>query len=134
MKLFVYGSLREGKGLNYLLKDSTFLGQYKTQGEFYMFGLKSGAFPYVTDEQLDESCQPTKIIGEVYEVPDALIEELDDIENHPDHYTRSEVVLEDFDHEVEMYLLLNPITKASIRKHFNHRFIPINNGDFCRIF
>lgn len=131
VSLFVYGSLRPGQPNNYRLAiNSTHKGTFKTQDKYYMIGLKSGAYPYVTDEDLDSFQDPTQITGDLYEVDSGTITWLDMLEAH---YERKTVIL-DNGLEAQMYILLDPTIKAEIRKHFNRgwtrRFKAVPSGDW----
>jgi gamma-glutamylaminecyclotransferase len=70
-KVFVYGTLKKGYGNHRLLKDSTFLGNALT---FEKFTLYDGGFPYLG------RYGASQIIGEVYEVDDDTLSDLDRLE------------------------------------------------------
>lgn len=73
MKLFVYGSLKKGFALDFLLDNSEFLCSAKMKGfSLYSFG----AYPGVkfTDSQ-------QALFGELYEVSPLTISKLDEVEN-----------------------------------------------------
>lgn len=61
MKLFVYGTLKKGRGLNSLLDSSKFLGNCYTEGKMYISTLY--CVPYLTREK-------GRVYGELYEVSD----------------------------------------------------------------
>ena len=62
MKLFVYGSLKQGYALDYVLKKSKKIGNYITKAKGFM--MTGFWFPYVTRKENSEY----KIKGELYEV------------------------------------------------------------------
>jgi gamma-glutamylaminecyclotransferase len=95
-KVFVYGSLRRFGALNFYLSDSQFLGDTKTGKEFTLFSL--GPFPALV------KTGDTAVIGELYEVSDATLAQLDRAEGHPDFYVRTRILLDDGS-EVYAYLL-----------------------------
>lgn len=108
-KVFVYGTLKNGYGNHYLLRDSAFLGKGTTiEDHFTMF---DGGFPYVINEGRFH------VRGEVYEVNnERVMESLDRLEGVPTHYQRkdSSVKTDDMNiHDVTMYVAA-PTTKAYI--------------------
>ncbi len=130
MKLFVYGTLCKSKKLNYIMNYATFLGSFKTVEQFYMFGLKSGAYPLITDVQINPSCEKAHILGELYEVSDIMLEKIDQIEGHPDYYTRTPIKITDGTtvQEADGYILLNEKVKEEIAANFEVRFQALNGG------
>lgn len=131
--VFVYGSLRKGQQNNYKLAAAEYKGLWETTGKYYMIGMKSGAYPYVTTEKLDESLEPTKIVGELYCVAHDLLCSFDEMEGHPTQYKR--ILLEIKNDKQEhayafMYLLESDEIKEGIRKGFARRFVAVNNGDW----
>ena len=95
-RLFVYGTLRAGRGNHFLLNGAQYLGVRHTQPKFTM--VSCGGFPGVLGSG------DTSIVGEVYEVtnPDQL-RQIDRLEGHPDWYTRTPITTIEGD-EVEIYL------------------------------
>lgn len=83
----VYGTLREGFGNHYLLRDAKRLGDFKTEPDVYKM-LSFGGFPALTVAG-DESVPP--VVCEVYEVDDATLANLDRLEGHPGWYQRHEI-------------------------------------------
>ena len=81
-KLFVYGTLKQGFYNNYLLKDSKFLKNVVTDDEYPMF-MRCENFPYLKNEN-----KGYNIKGELWEVSDEKIKELDYFEGVPDLYYR----------------------------------------------
>ena len=64
--LFVYGTLKEGGRLHHLLKDSTFLGTYYTEPNYFLFD--TGPVPMVFPVPKGTG---QKVEGEIYEVNDS---------------------------------------------------------------
>jgi len=79
-RLFVYGTLKRGESLHYLLAKARFLGEGTVRG-FALYDL--GEYPAVRPASA-EAC----VRGEVYEVNPGLFEILDRVE---DEYERREV-------------------------------------------
>jgi len=83
-RVFVYGSLKSGgsiRGLNQFGEGATIVGKAKTSYPDYNM-VDLGAFPGVF-------MNGTKyILGEVWEVNDEVMEQLDAIEGYPDFYSR----------------------------------------------
>ncbi len=131
ISLFVYGSLRPGKQNNHRLAvDAIHKGTFKTRDKYYMIGLKSGAYPYVTDEPLGSELEPIEIVGDLYNVTPSVLNWLDLLETG---YQRVNVVLEN-GLEAQMYMLLDPIIKSELRKYFERgwtkRFKGVPSGDW----
>tara|TARA_Y100000389_G_scaffold198239_1_gene234373 strand:+ start:4697 stop:5104 length:408 start_codon:yes stop_codon:yes gene_type:complete len=85
-KVFVYGTLKSGgeiRGLNTFGEGATIVGKAKTKfPDYHMIDL--GAFPGVI-------LKGTKYIqGEVWEVDDEAMEQLDMIEGYPEFYDRQQ--------------------------------------------
>jgi gamma-glutamylaminecyclotransferase len=100
VKIFVYGSLRKGFYNHRLLTDSTFLGMAKTPPGYTMIGL--GGFPGVI------KAGEGRVLGEIYEVSEKTLKNLDRLESHPNFYCRTPVEVETPEGEaieVETYLL-----------------------------
>jgi gamma-glutamylcyclotransferase (GGCT)/AIG2-like uncharacterized protein YtfP len=102
-KVFVYGTLKQGRGNHRILETSKLINSAETVKEFTMYSL--GMFPAVVpDNKL-----PTKIKGEVYEVTDPEVaRRLDRLEGYPSFYDRQEVSVLDEDgneHTAWMYFI-----------------------------
>jgi len=79
--LFVYGTLKQGFSRNQALKDQRYLGTAKTAPVYGMYAY--GGFPALVDFKLAEESEVSasnSIFGEVYEVTDTCILEIDKIE------------------------------------------------------
>jgi gamma-glutamylcyclotransferase (GGCT)/AIG2-like uncharacterized protein YtfP len=85
MRLFVYGTLRRGQVGHALLRGAKLLGEAKTEAEFTL--LDMGEWPAVVEGGR------TAVAGELYEVDEALLSELDRYEDVPELYLRVERVV-----------------------------------------
>ena len=132
--LFVYGSLRKGLPNNRKLDTSKYLGIYKTESEYYMIGLKSNAYPYVVKEQIHDTLEKTQITGELYEITDEKLKELDVLEGHPYSYTRNVIDVYNVDtnkhKKAFIYILENEEQLKEIPHSIPRRFISVPSGDW----
>lgn len=80
VKVFVYGTLKQGHGNHVLLEDSRFLGPAITDKKFIMY---RAGIPFVS-----KSHNTTNISGELYMVDDITLKMLDMLEGHPAWYKR----------------------------------------------
>ena len=87
MRVFVYGSLKRGKKLHYVLKRAKFLGEAITCDKYPMIISKSGWYPYL----IEKKGFGKKIKGEVYEISPKLLRMLDKIEEVPFYYYRKQI-------------------------------------------
>ena len=78
--VFVYGTLKEGKSNNSLLKDSKKITDDMVDGRIYSLG----GFPGLKHEA-------GTVYGEVYEVDDETLARMDHLEGHPKFYTREPI-------------------------------------------
>lgn len=119
IKVFVYGSLMSGMynhsvlGLNPVLIS----GQAVTKEPDYM--MKHGAFPSVIS-----AVGKGYICGEVYEVSETILADLDALEGHPNFYRRIEIeVVPDGGEPFDCWIYIGPdthgpvITSGDWRKH-----------------
>lgn len=103
MKVFVYGTLKNGYGNNRLLSGCNLLSVAYLDNH----KLLHAGFPVLVEEK------GSKVRGEVWEIPEALeknvIERLDWLENEGSMYNRITITVNDGDvdgqeHEVQTYL------------------------------
>jgi gamma-glutamylcyclotransferase (GGCT)/AIG2-like uncharacterized protein YtfP len=118
--IFVYGTLREGFGLNSTLKEykSEFVGLFKTEQRYVMFD--TGSFPAIIPYK-----NGVNVTGEKYLVSKECLQILDFIEGHPDMYIRTLIDVyneEDGSIETAFVYVWNDTIKATMR--------PIENGDW----
>lgn len=82
--VFVYGTLKEGRGNHYLLKGAKKVGNGVTVKPMFMHGT---SIPFVTEHAAKGKKFP--VVGEVYEVTDEhMMARLDALEGHPEFYER----------------------------------------------
>jgi len=108
MKVFVYGTLRKELGNHYLLQDSVYLGTGSTLDHFVMLESSLGhSIPYVVKLNKTNKILSTIVEGEVYEVDDLTLANLDRLEGHPGWYKREyiDVVLDDEIVKAMIYLM-----------------------------
>jgi len=84
--VFVYGTLKKGYGNHYILQNSKFCGNAVTI-EKYLF-LELG-IPFLTKNQKHK--KRTYVFGEVYNVNNEILTNLDDLEGHPTFYKREPI-------------------------------------------
>lgn len=119
-KVFVYGTLKRGGRFHKALQDSTFLGEARTK---HLYGAYWNRYPVVT-RKLSE----LQVHGEVYEVDDVVLKELDQIEGHPDLYIRDSVpVILDSGKEIEVLMYFLDLNEAEL---YRHKAYPAENGFF----
>jgi gamma-glutamylcyclotransferase (GGCT)/AIG2-like uncharacterized protein YtfP len=80
MKLFVYGTLCEGQRAHHLLRSAPLLARTRTAPTFRLVDM--GGYPALVRGGT------TAVYGEIYEVDDSLIPELDRYEDVPELYQR----------------------------------------------
>ena len=79
--VFAYGTLRRGFANHALLSHARFVGVGKTKGRYALY---VSVIPYaIRDEQV------AHLRGEVYEVDEATLDVLDELEEHPHVYHRA---------------------------------------------
>jgi gamma-glutamylcyclotransferase (GGCT)/AIG2-like uncharacterized protein YtfP len=132
MYLFVYGSLRRGFPNHFLLEKSIYIGTYSTVDKYYMIGQVSKSFPYVLAETEFEGQPSAHIIGELYDIDADVLKNLDDLEGHPDFYTRRLVRATDElgnnIYSAYVYILENPEIIRGLKN--NDRFELVPSGDW----
>jgi gamma-glutamylaminecyclotransferase len=113
--IFVYGTLRKGQWNHYLLDGSKFLGMARTKQKYALYG---SGIPF-----LSRTRAVSQVTGEVYAVDEATLQRLDELEGHPDAYTRelAEVVLENGT-ELTAWIYFYDLTQGEL----------IESGDFLR--
>ncbi len=95
MKVFVYGSLKQGFSNSYLLSSSKFITKAEIKGNMYSLG----AYP-VADLEGEGI-----IKGEVYEISPNNLIILDTLEGYPNFYNRRVVTTLDKRHKVITYFI-----------------------------
>jgi gamma-glutamylcyclotransferase (GGCT)/AIG2-like uncharacterized protein YtfP len=129
MYLFVYGSLRRGFPNHFLLEKSIYMGTYSTVDKYHMIGQVSKSFPYVVDKAEFADTNPTHIIGELYDIEADILKDLDELEGHPDFYTRRSVqVVGEHTYSAYVYILENSGIIRGLKN--NSRFELVPSGDW----
>jgi len=127
-KVFVYGTLRKGDCRNRMLVEATCVA-----AEAYLDGfdlLDMGSFPGIVPT---ESASVTRVRGEVYDVSDDLLADLDVVEgfqeDRPDDslYLRQEVTVKIFGSE-DIEVLTYIYNERRYRRHDRHNII--ESGDW----
>jgi gamma-glutamylaminecyclotransferase len=95
MKMFVYGTLRQGQTAHHLLAGARLIATAWTEPEYTL--LDMGTFPALV------SGGETAVLGEIYEVDADVLATLDRYEDAPHLYRRVLVAIEG--HEAFVYLL-----------------------------
>jgi gamma-glutamylaminecyclotransferase len=84
--LFVYGSLLRGEASHAMLEGARFVAEARTAPRYTLVDL--GPYPALLDGG------GTAVLGELYEVGEALLGALDELEGHPDFYGRTAIEIE----------------------------------------
>jgi len=116
MLLFVYGTLMKDLPNHYLLETSTYLGKYKTVDK-YVLSIDSG-IPYLSDKK-----KIYHIEGELYDVSDDILNELDSLEAEGEWYFRKPIKLYND----------NDIICVAQAYHNDDNGIELSNGNFKNI-
>ena len=105
-RLFIYGTLKRGGRLNGHLEGQKFLGDAKTSKNYRLY--KIGWYP-----GLKRSEEGKQIFGELWEVDDKCLQNLDRVEGAPGLFKRDFVEIADSDEKgVESYFYNGDITKC----------------------
>lgn len=89
--VFVFGTLKRGRGNNRLLDTAICWGKAQTVGRYVMAEHSPQVFD-PTDTGVDVPPNALgHVIGEVYECDDATLARLDNLEQHPRWYVRKQV-------------------------------------------
>lgn len=99
--VFVYGTLKQGFGNHRLLADSEFIGSAVSHDRFEM---KTCGFPCLIKPREADASQPLACVaGELYEVDDATLEQLDRLEGNGSMYQREKINFEITDAKYEVH-------------------------------
>jgi gamma-glutamylcyclotransferase (GGCT)/AIG2-like uncharacterized protein YtfP len=101
--LFVYGSLLRGEANHALLRGADLVRPARTPPTYRLVDL--GPYPGLLQGGT------TAVLGEVYRTPPHLLPALDKLEEHPDVYVRSDILL-DGGHRVVTYLLRESLAQG----------------------
>lgn len=95
-RVFVYGTLMKGEHHHEVLKEASFVGLTETHAHYEL--VQIDYYPALLPEG------KTRVMGEVYEVDDLTLAQLDELEEVPDYYVRERIKLAD-DSEAFAYLM-----------------------------
>lgn len=129
-QIFVYGSLRKGLQNHHRLTSigAKYVGTFKSNKPYYMVGLKSRAYPYITETKVSSDSNKTPITGEVYRIKRTDLKELDALEHN---YVRK---FEGFHGQKKtkayVYVLENDELIEGIKGSFTKRFVSVPEGDW----
>ena len=98
-KVFVYGSLKEGKYNHNRLKGSEKVGKATTVDKWAMIG-EDLPFPYC----IEEYDKGYNVVGEVYEVTVPIMKKLDSLEGYPNFYDKKIIKVNLDGEEVEAWI------------------------------
>ena len=93
-KVFVYGTLKSMYHNNGLLRTAKAMGEAMTKEEY---ATASAGIPYVINPltlKPEDEYKTLPVKGEVYEVDDLTLEDLDGLEGHPHWYERHPIEVE----------------------------------------
>lgn len=79
--VFLYGTSKRGFSRNGALREQRYIGIARTEPKYGIFGY--GGFPALVDDALAEVSEVVagkRVFGELYEVDDACVQELDKVE------------------------------------------------------
>lgn len=112
--VFVYGTLKEGRGNHSVLGDSELISQGLTRSEYYLTDV---GFPYLhdMDEPPTQGQPKLKVLGEVYRVTSpSVMRGLDLLEGHSEsreynHYEKKKInIISDIDYMCWVYYVDTP--------------------------
>lgn len=130
MRLFVYGTLRQGCPNHRLLFGSRYLGPATTAEPYVMVTQKSRSFPYIFKHP---DLYTTPIRGEMYEINQETVRQLDALEGHPDHYRRQQILVttpKGDAYACAAYLLEDASMIHDINESLGTAFVFVPNGDW----
>ena len=108
--LFVYGSLKRGYRLHRHLRSGVFKGVAYTEPGYALYRL--GWYPGMVVE-VKSGC----VTGELFEIPESLLPELDEVEGVPHLYRRAAISVHCPDHSGESVVALTYLYQQSVRQH-----------------
>ncbi|OCC14790.1 hypothetical protein DBT_1850 [Dissulfuribacter thermophilus] len=100
--LFVYGTLKKGFVNHSYLRGAKFVGKAYTKSKYALY---VGEYPFVVKNQ-----PLSNIFGELYEINEAILSHVDELEEHPDLYCREKVpvIIEEKEEEVLAWIYFFP--------------------------
>jgi gamma-glutamylcyclotransferase (GGCT)/AIG2-like uncharacterized protein YtfP len=100
--VFVYGTLMQGERHHGLLAATPKLASARTEASFQLYDL--GPYPAMVRGT-------AHVLGELYQVSDAVLRALDEFEDHPTLYRREPIMLDD-GRDARAYLYLGALDRA----------------------
>ena len=101
--LFAYGTLKRGGRGHRWLAQQRFAGAAMTEPRYRLIDL--GSYPGL----VADDAAGLAVKGELWEVDDACLAELDDYEYAPELYTRSRVAIQGSSEQAETYFYNKPV-------------------------
>ncbi len=90
IKVAVYGTLKKGRGNDWLLTGAKYIGAGTTTDKFL---LTARGIPYTFKVSPEVELPTSNVAVEVYEVSQAELHNLDGLEGHPDWYRREKTTI-----------------------------------------
>lgn len=102
MLLFLYGTLKKGRGNHYYVRDSEYIGDAFTDNNYALF---VSGLPYMVKRAGSKGVK-----GEVYDVDAVTLKYIDQLEGHPDFYRRTKITVTLFEtgETIECQTYLHP--------------------------
>lgn len=107
MLLFVYGTLKRGERNHRLIADQRFVGKAVTAASYRVYDL--GPYPGLV--RVDVTGM--NVSGQLWEVSDCCLDELDDFEGVPDLFDRRRVEIEHTAEPVMAYFWVGAVPPAA---------------------
>ena len=87
--IFVYGTLKKGFSNHFYLENSRYLGIGKTIPKYQMYPSKNYLFPFLLKSEPNNN-----IVGEIYEINEKTLIELNALEDFPNMYLKELIEIE----------------------------------------
>jgi len=136
--IFFYGTLRKN-GTNYGRIDNNpdikYIGKFKTENKYSFIGLKSGSFPYASEDSFSD-VEKVNVVGELYEIMRNKREFIQNIDKLEYNYSRqfANIIMNGKKVKSYIYLLTNPELIKEIEPNISpngrQRFVYIDSGDW----
>ena len=104
--VFVYGTARKGLWNHRYVSGGKFLGTYRTKEEYC---LRYDGLPF-----LIKTPSLHHVTGEVYELNDEQLENLDALEGHPNWYRREKITVKGTSQELTAYAYFFPQERGKV--------------------
>lgn len=99
IRLWVYGTLKQGGRLHEAMNGSLLMGKFRSVVGYQL--VRVGWYPGLAASTSGETAQT--VAGELYDVPERLLANLDQIEGAPFLFRREQLFLDGFSEPVEAY-------------------------------